>query len=464
MKIGGPYTIRYGFEGDSIDKWNIHNNNVEVSSSRKYNGSKSLALIQNNAPSKVASKSIDIKTPTKLSFYYNEKSGSNSAGIVINNSDGDTELGFRTNNPQWEVYSNGKWGRIYNGDGYNRWVKVTLYMNWDENKYKYIVEDLNSNTLRYGFANMTEGKNARTLNIINPGGNDYQTWIDDIELSSIPNPEFTGVGETSVNEKINLSAGIEKNLDGGLDENTISRAGLNPTYKWELGDGTVKYGKNITHSYDNPGNYIIKLHLKSNGLKKTATREITVKNYKKTAFVETFEKGLNKWDVYTDSFTQSDQEYKGSYSGGASSGGLNKRILAEKVLAPNGYKPSKLTYYYYEYQTSHGGGIRIVNSDGEYEVGTATDNPEFDVSSAESIGQRDEGSGYKNWVKVEINFDWKNDEFTYTFEDLNTGRTQTGTESLKHGKDLSKIRIENYNGGWSKGSDFNMWFDNIKVK
>ena len=42
---------------------------------------------------------------------------------------------------------------------------------------------------------------------------------------------------------------------------SVDPLGAELTYKWELGDGTVKMGKVVDHCYSKPGKYRIRLHV-----------------------------------------------------------------------------------------------------------------------------------------------------------------------------------------------------------
>jgi len=70
---------------------------------------------------------------SSLQFYYRETSGSQGHGVRLKNSNGKDVIGAQTNNPSWVVYDNNGFTSEYNGDGYDRWVRVKFIFNWNNN-------------------------------------------------------------------------------------------------------------------------------------------------------------------------------------------------------------------------------------------------------------------------------------------------------------------------------------------
>jgi hypothetical protein len=152
--------------------------------------------------------------------------------------------------------------------------------------------------------------------------------------------------------------------------------------------------------------------------------------------------------------------YNGSYS--FYSGNNDTNMQASWVPYPEGANPNKFSYYYQETSSSHGGGLRLVNSNGNYEGGTATDNSEYDVDFASTSGEVMGTTGkYDQWVKVTWEFDWPNNNVTVRFDGLGSGITDTGTYSLKQGVDVRKVELWNYNGGTWGDNDLAMWWDEL---
>lgn len=117
---------------------------------------------------------------------------------------------------------------------------------------------------------------------------------------------------------------------------------------------------------------------------------------------------------------------------------------------------------------SHGGGIRLANSNGDYEVGFTTDNPQWKVWDENGNHQLYRGDGYFRWTYVEFTFDWKNDTYTVYVKDLSTGHTERFSGTLRHGVDVQTLYIDDYSGGSWGGTgqreSFGMWFDDIRFE
>ena len=113
-----------------------------------------------------------------------------------------------------------------------------------------------------------------------------------------------------------------------------------------------------------------------------------------------------------------------------------------------------MSFWYWERSDGTGHGIRLKNSDGDYEVGAMTDNPQFSFDDASGPHQIGEGSpSYTTWTKCKLSFDWNKNEVTVEFSNNSSG-TETG--ELKHGKDIEKVELWTYSSpldsrGW--GSD-----------
>jgi len=169
---------------------------------------------------------------------------------------------------------------------------------------------------------------------------------------------------------------------------------------------------------------------------------------------------MSVWNVNYGSQNTS-RVYNGSYS--FYSGNNDTNMQASWVPYSEGARPNKFTYFYQETSSSTGGGIRLVNSDGNYEGGTATDNSEYDVDFANTSGEIMGTTGdYNQWVKVTWTFDWSNSNVDIRFDGLSSGITTTGTYSLYYGTDIRKVELWNYNGGTWGDNDLNMWWDKLR--
>lgn len=133
----------------------------------------------------------------------------------------------------------------------------------------------------------------------------------------------------------------------------------------------------------------------------------------------------------------------------------------------NGEQIDLFSFYAVELDKNHdGGGFRLKNTDGTYEVGFAFNQPQWVFD--DGTGNEEQiysGDGTIRWIYVEMNFDWVNSEFGYYIEDQESGTIRQGTRSLTTGKNISQIEFWGYNNGWF---DFDgkvkMWFDLVRVK
>jgi hypothetical protein len=165
------------------------------------------------------------------------------------------------------------------------------------------------------------------------------------------------------------------------------------------------------------------------------------------------------WELTHGDFV-TDRVYKGSNSYYSN---VNKNKQAEWTPFDTGKQVGSFTYYYQEVGSSYGSGVRLVNSDGNYEGGTATDNDEYDVDFANTTGhQYNPNHGYNLWVKVHWDFDWDNNEVTVTFEKLDGTNSYTGTYTLKEGVDIESVELWNYHSGTWGGGKLNAWWNGLQ--
>ncbi|WP_135852603.1 fibronectin type III domain-containing protein [Halorussus salinus] len=158
--------------------------------------------------------------------------------------------------------------------------------------------------------------------------------------------------------------------------------------------------------------------------------------------------------------------YEGSYAGVAD--GIGQVEVAGTLVTADlsgGYRPATFGYYFEEDDTSYGGGLRLRNSNGNHEVGMATDNPEWYYSGGDGIGQFYGGDGYSRWIEVIISFDWGNSEYALEVSDLQSGTTQTHAGSLRQGVDIETVVVSNFSSGaWGSGSNYRMAYDYLYLE
>lgn len=159
----------------------------------------------------------------------------------------------------------------------------------------------------------------------------------------------------------------------------------------------------------------------------------------------------------------SDRVYQGSNS--YYSAAFGSSVQASWTPFPNGNQPDTFTFYYQETSNSTGGGVRLLNSNGNYEGGIATDNPEFEVDFDSTSGFLNSGATYDEWVEVFCDFDWSNGgEVTISWSALSSGNGYSSTFTLKEKVDISTVELWNYNNGtWGDG-DLIMWWDELSFE
>ncbi|MFB6099669.1 MAG: fibronectin type III domain-containing protein [Candidatus Nanohalobium sp.] len=161
----------------------------------------------------------------------------------------------------------------------------------------------------------------------------------------------------------------------------------------------------------------------------------------------------------------SDRVYDGSYSGSvqADTPSDPDDFAVWQPWNGTGKQASEFEFYFQESSSSYGSGVRLKNSNGNYECGFATNNPQWNVDDSSGITEVYGGDGYDRWIRVSATFDWSNSEFTVTFEDLQSGTTKSYTGSFINGTDIAAVELHNYNSGnWHPADNPDntyMWWD-----
>jgi len=88
---------------------------------------------------------------TRLEFYWQETSGSFGAAISLHDGSGTTAAGAATDNPEWVVVDptvsgDEKWEQMHEGEGYDRWVRTEIVLDWDARTVEYRFNDQQSGT------------------------------------------------------------------------------------------------------------------------------------------------------------------------------------------------------------------------------------------------------------------------------------------------------------------------------
>lgn len=158
--------------------------------------------------------------------------------------------------------------------------------------------------------------------------------------------------------------------------------------------------------------------------------------------------------------------YEGTYSCYADVAEPTSPIATESPDATQGGANVSYFYWYFnEPSAQKGGGIRLWNSNGNLEMGVATDNPQWFINDGNGFNEVYGGDGYDRWVEVLITLNWGANAFDITITDLSTFSEYSDTgRPLVNGTDFEYFTIDGHNqGAWNSDSDYGMWVDNIEV-
>lgn len=187
-----------------------------------------------------------------------------------------------------------------------------------------------------------------------------------------------------------------------------------------------------------------------------------------------FETGdTSRWDTVNVLQAVTSRVHSGTYAGYSQSGSTPGTALAETIVdgLAGGVRISKFEFWWQETSGgSHGAGVRLVNSNGDFELGIATDNPQWYVDDANGLAEvKGDDNNYDRWVRFTVTFDWDAGTFDYDFEDPTAGTTRSGSgRPLKQGVDVETIALENFDtggGGFrTSGNAVEMWWDDVLVE
>jgi hypothetical protein len=181
-----------------------------------------------------------------------------------------------------------------------------------------------------------------------------------------------------------------------------------------------------------------------------------------------FETGdLSKWDVRESGFdTVTDRSHGGVTAGFIDDRSRDVDIVAAQYLDP-ATQPDIIEGWYQETVRSFGQGIRLRNSDGQYEIGAASDNPEWDIDDANGVSEvfNPADETYNHWVRIRFDFDWGASPPTadVEFVRVSDGKRETYSDRpLKQGTDVESLELWNYSfDRWGNGNIV-AWFDDIR--
>lgn len=172
--------------------------------------------------------------------------------------------------------------------------------------------------------------------------------------------------------------------------------------------------------------------------------------------------GLTSPGVLT---TDTSVVYEGSQSANCNSNSDTPCATNAPSFTSSGYPISEFDFNFNEPSAQQGGGIRLWNSNGNTELGVATNNPQWEISDADGVSVvNDNTANYDSWVEVRVSFDWGAGKYDISIENPTNNIVYEDVDrNLTNGVDFSYFTINRYHQSvWDNGST-NMNYDSIEV-
>jgi len=173
---------------------------------------------------------------------------------------------------------------------------------------------------------------------------------------------------------------------------------------------------------------------------------------------------FNKWNVNNASIV-SDRVQTGGYA--AYTTNIVSGDYQFRAEPFDGGEPiTRFEYWYQETSSSTGAGVRLKNSNGNYECGFATDNPQWKVddgNGTEQVGSPN--TNYGVWIRCTMTFDWDAGTFDIDVEETNGATFTDSGRPLKNGTDVQYVEAWDYgSGSWGSGGGIDQWWDDFEVR
>lgn len=193
-----------------------------------------------------------------------------------------------------------------------------------------------------------------------------------------------------------------------------------------------------------------------------ATKDFS--NNRKKHWYDAFEcQNLNRWDV-NEANIESARSQLGRYSCRLVNPVTDDYQLRISPEADS-IKPTKVEYVWQETSGDCGAGMRLRNSNGNFEMGISTDNPQWDIDDGNGIETTVASGGYDNWTRFTTTFDWNAGTFDVDLEQPATSTTYSDTgRPLKNSTDVEYVEFWDYSSVWGDGScSGETWIDYVDV-
>jgi hypothetical protein len=187
-------------------------------------------------------------------------------------------------------------------------------------------------------------------------------------------------------------------------------------------------------------------------------------------FDDGFEDGsVSKWDVNSNSNfgAVQDRVYEGSWSAYVS-GGYASPIASFQPWSGGGTPITSVQFYYQESSNSSGSGFDIRNSNGNRELGVATDNPQWKIVDANGVNEIYSGNAYDEWHRVKVWFDWTTATPIATVEWRNMDsyfEVVSRDRPLVNGVDVAQVdHCDYHSGSFNADVATDTWIDSVVVE
>lgn len=399
------------WEDGNTDGWTVNNGSLTTITSPSFDDY--AVEFDNGANDKRATvKTLDPDGQQihHFSFYWQEEGGDTwGTGLHFWNSDGNREFAVGTTNPQWctdDVDGNRS---FYSGDGYRRWIRFDVSFDWANGQYTLTGTDTQTGSQRSFTGNMYHGKDVAEISM------GAASFCSDNNNWFVDNFYYN-------NEEIGAAGTLSSTADTGAPSTQTVGSGL-PTMSTESG---------------------------LQGAPTTYVGPVTFENAEDGDFSD--------WTVNEGTLTADSNQSIGTYSmfhdgfsGVDSSGGdgTNDPRGAVKALdVPT--QISSFSFMFWESSSNTSAALSFYNSNGNREFSVGTDNPAWCYDDAGGNSSFGNPNAYEHWIRFTIDFDWPNDQYTVTGEDLATGYTASHTGTLKQGVDIAEIASGQVGlGGWT---------------
>lgn len=112
----------------------------------------------------------------EFEIYWQETSSQAGHTMELLDSNNEQVLVLGGNNPQWNVYDGDGASEIYNGDGYDRWIRYHISFDWATTQYTYTFEDMSSGTIKTGTRKLLKNTDIQKFRLSGDYNNGIYGW------------------------------------------------------------------------------------------------------------------------------------------------------------------------------------------------------------------------------------------------------------------------------------------------